>query len=69
MAANARHAPRPWRTSPPFDGLQAELPAGSTMDHPLLGVIAWFFRRPGPLSADGSEVIFFRLRRVRPASR
>jgi ectoine hydroxylase-related dioxygenase (phytanoyl-CoA dioxygenase family) len=40
LAADARHAPRPWRTSPPFDGLQAELPAGAAMDHPLFPV-AW----------------------------
>lgn len=39
LAADARHAPRPWRTSPPFDGLQAELPAGAAMDHPLFPVI------------------------------
>jgi ectoine hydroxylase-related dioxygenase (phytanoyl-CoA dioxygenase family) len=39
LAADARHAPRRWRTSPPFDGLQAELPAGSTMDHPLFPVV------------------------------
>ncbi len=39
LAADARHAPRPWRTSPPFDGLQAELPAGAVMDHPLFPVV------------------------------
>jgi ectoine hydroxylase-related dioxygenase (phytanoyl-CoA dioxygenase family) len=39
LAADARHAPRPWRTSPPYDGLQAELPAGSPMDHPLFPVV------------------------------
>jgi ectoine hydroxylase-related dioxygenase (phytanoyl-CoA dioxygenase family) len=39
LAAGARHAPRPWRTSPPFDGLQAELPAGAAMDHPLFPVV------------------------------
>jgi hypothetical protein len=39
LAADARHAPRPWRTSPPFDGLQAELPAGGAMDHPLFPVV------------------------------
>jgi ectoine hydroxylase-related dioxygenase (phytanoyl-CoA dioxygenase family) len=33
------HAPRPWTTSPPFPGLDAELPAGATMDHPLFPVI------------------------------
>jgi hypothetical protein len=39
LAADARHAPRPWPTSPPFDGLQAELPAGAAMDHPLFPVV------------------------------
>jgi ectoine hydroxylase-related dioxygenase (phytanoyl-CoA dioxygenase family) len=39
LADDARHAPRPWRTSPPFDDLQAELPAGATMDHPLFPVV------------------------------
>jgi ectoine hydroxylase-related dioxygenase (phytanoyl-CoA dioxygenase family) len=39
LAADAWHAPRPWRTSPPFDGLQAELPAGAAMDHPLFPVV------------------------------
>lgn len=29
------HAPRPWSTSPDFPGLANELPAGSSMDHPL----------------------------------
>ena len=35
----ARHAPRGWRTSPPFDDLDAELPAGADMDHPLFPVV------------------------------
>ena len=35
----ARHAPRPWRTSPSFDDLEAELPAGAAMDHPLFPVV------------------------------
>jgi ectoine hydroxylase-related dioxygenase (phytanoyl-CoA dioxygenase family) len=39
LAADARHAPRPWRTSPPFEGLEAELPAGAAMDHPLFPVV------------------------------
>jgi ectoine hydroxylase-related dioxygenase (phytanoyl-CoA dioxygenase family) len=39
LAADARHAPRPWRTSPPFDGLPAELPAGAAMNHPLFPVV------------------------------
>lgn len=33
------HAPRPWTTSPPFDGLADELPAGAPMDHPLFPVL------------------------------
>jgi ectoine hydroxylase-related dioxygenase (phytanoyl-CoA dioxygenase family) len=40
LSADARHAPRPWRTSPPFQGLDAELPAGAALDHPLFPV-AW----------------------------
>jgi ectoine hydroxylase-related dioxygenase (phytanoyl-CoA dioxygenase family) len=39
LAADARHAPRPWRTSPPFHGLEAVLPAGAAMDHPLFPVV------------------------------
>ena len=39
LSAEARHAPRAWRTSPPFDGLDAELPAGVAMDHPLFPVV------------------------------
>ena len=39
LSADARHAPRPWPTSPPFDGLDAELPAGAVMDHPLFPVV------------------------------
>jgi ectoine hydroxylase-related dioxygenase (phytanoyl-CoA dioxygenase family) len=38
LATDARHAPRPWRTSPPFDGLADELPAGAVLDHPLFPV-------------------------------
>ena len=33
------HAPRPWTTSPPFDGLADELPAGAAMDHPLFPIL------------------------------
>ncbi len=39
LAADARHAPRPWRTSPPFDGLTDQLPAGALLDHPLFPVV------------------------------
>jgi ectoine hydroxylase-related dioxygenase (phytanoyl-CoA dioxygenase family) len=40
LSADARHAPRRWRTSPPFDGLNEEIAAGAAMDHPLFPV-AW----------------------------
>lgn len=33
------HAPRPWTTSPPFAGLDAELPDGAPMDHPLFPLL------------------------------
>ncbi len=33
------HAPRPWAPSPDFPGLDAELPAGAPMDHPLFPVL------------------------------
>ena len=39
LSAAARHAPRSWRTSPPFDGLAAVLPSGAVMDHPLFPVV------------------------------
>ena len=39
LGDDATHAPRPWRTSPQFDGLEAELPAGAPMDHPLFPVL------------------------------
>ena len=32
-------APRPHRTSPPFEGLESELEAGAPMDHPLFPVL------------------------------
>ena len=34
-----RHAPRRWRTSPPFDGLHAQIPDGAPMDHPMFPVV------------------------------
>jgi ectoine hydroxylase-related dioxygenase (phytanoyl-CoA dioxygenase family) len=34
-----RHAPRRWRTSPPFLGLADRLPAGAAMDDPLFPVL------------------------------
>jgi ectoine hydroxylase-related dioxygenase (phytanoyl-CoA dioxygenase family) len=33
------HAPRPWRTSPPFPELKGTLAAGAPMDHPLFPVL------------------------------
>jgi ectoine hydroxylase-related dioxygenase (phytanoyl-CoA dioxygenase family) len=39
LGDDAVHAPRPWRTSPQFDGLEDELPAGVAMDHPLFPVL------------------------------
>jgi ectoine hydroxylase-related dioxygenase (phytanoyl-CoA dioxygenase family) len=39
LSAEARHAPRRWRTSPPFEGLADELPAGAELDHPLFPVV------------------------------
>ncbi len=39
LSDTARHAPRRWRTSPPFEGLDRELGAGRPMDHPLFPVV------------------------------
>jgi ectoine hydroxylase-related dioxygenase (phytanoyl-CoA dioxygenase family) len=33
------HAPRPWKTSPDFPGLDAELPPGAPMEHPLFPLL------------------------------
>jgi ectoine hydroxylase-related dioxygenase (phytanoyl-CoA dioxygenase family) len=33
------HAPRHWTTSPSFPGLEAELPAGAPLDHPLFPML------------------------------
>jgi ectoine hydroxylase-related dioxygenase (phytanoyl-CoA dioxygenase family) len=41
---DVRHAPRPWRTSPQFDGLAEELPDGAEMDHPSFPLVF----PPGP---------------------
>ncbi|RYF99785.1 MAG: phytanoyl-CoA dioxygenase, partial [Caulobacteraceae bacterium] len=35
LGDDARHAPRPWRTSPPFAGLAERLADGATLDDPL----------------------------------
>jgi ectoine hydroxylase-related dioxygenase (phytanoyl-CoA dioxygenase family) len=39
LGDDATHAPRPWRTSPQFDGLEAELPAGAPMEHALFPIL------------------------------
>ena len=39
LGDDARHAPRPWATSPDFPGLEAELPAGVPMEHPLFPLV------------------------------
>ena len=39
MGDDARHAPRPWTTSPEFPGLADALPAGAPMDHPLFPLL------------------------------
>lgn len=39
LGDDATHAPRPWRTSPQFDGLEDELPAGAAMAHELFPLL------------------------------
>lgn len=39
LGDDATHAPRPWRTSPPFEGLADELAAGAPMVHPLFPLL------------------------------
>jgi ectoine hydroxylase-related dioxygenase (phytanoyl-CoA dioxygenase family) len=39
LSEAARHAPRQWDTSPPFEGLADVLPAGAVMDNPLFPVV------------------------------
>jgi ectoine hydroxylase-related dioxygenase (phytanoyl-CoA dioxygenase family) len=39
LGDDARHAPRPWRTSPPFAGLRERLAAGVEMNDPLFPVV------------------------------
>jgi len=39
LGDDARHAPRRWRTSPEFPGLDRELPPGAPMEHPLFPVV------------------------------
>ncbi|WP_108666055.1 phytanoyl-CoA dioxygenase family protein [Euzebya rosea] len=47
------HAPRQWTTSPPFDGLADELPAGAPMDHPLFPVL-WPVGEADAVDASGA---------------
>jgi len=39
LGDDAVHALRPWRTSPPFPGLEADLPDGVDMVHPLFPAV------------------------------
>ncbi len=39
LGDDMRHAPRPWKTSPDFPGLEQELPAGAALDHPLFPLL------------------------------
>jgi ectoine hydroxylase-related dioxygenase (phytanoyl-CoA dioxygenase family) len=39
LGDDIRHAPRRWKTSPEFPGLEAELAAGAPMDHPFFPVL------------------------------
>lgn len=39
LGDDIRHAPRQWKTSPSFPGLEAELPAGAPLDHPLFPIL------------------------------
>lgn len=39
LGDDIRHAPRQWKTSPAFPGLEAELPEGAPMNHPLFPVL------------------------------
>lgn len=39
LGDDMRHAPRPWKTSPDFPGLTAQLPAGAPMHHDLFPVL------------------------------
>jgi ectoine hydroxylase-related dioxygenase (phytanoyl-CoA dioxygenase family) len=39
LSDGARHAPRRWRTSPPFTALAADLPDGADLNHPLFPVV------------------------------
>jgi len=46
LGDDIRHAPRQWKTSPVFPGLEDDLPAGAPMDHPLFPVL-WTREKDG----------------------
>jgi ectoine hydroxylase-related dioxygenase (phytanoyl-CoA dioxygenase family) len=48
LGDDVTHAPRPWKTSPDFPGLDDELPAGGPMDHPLFPVVWEDATAPAP---------------------
>ena len=62
LSVGARHAPRGWRTSPPFDDLETELPAGAAMDHPLFPVVWPVLRGHGvsPVPGNSLRITLFR---------
>ena len=39
LGDDARHAPRPWRTSPPFPGLAEHVPDGAELNDPLFPLV------------------------------
>ncbi|WP_374306539.1 phytanoyl-CoA dioxygenase family protein [Dongia sp.] len=39
LGDDVRHAPRQWKTSPSFPGLEAALPAGAPLDHPMFPIL------------------------------
>jgi hypothetical protein len=39
LGDDATHAPRPWRTSPPFPGLEQRLPPGQPMEDRLFPLV------------------------------
>jgi ectoine hydroxylase-related dioxygenase (phytanoyl-CoA dioxygenase family) len=39
LGDDVTHAPRAWTTSPAFPGLEAQLPPGAPMDHPLFPIV------------------------------
>jgi hypothetical protein len=39
LGDDVRHAPRRWKTSPDFPGLEQQLPAGAALEHPLFPLL------------------------------